>query len=238
MKWYIPREHGAWAMLVVPYWIGAFESGVQWLHLVLFIGLFAIYFAQAPLLTYIRNRKYKDVWPSFFTYLAIGCLFTIPILFLHPIILIICLLIFPLFMVNLFFAKIKRERLFINDFVAIAALSSLLFLSYSLTGSSIDETSIQLWMLCILFFTASVFHVKSLIREKGNRLFHRTSFIYHLIIVLVATLIHWYGAAIVFLLTFLKTVFVPKKYVQKPIQIGTIEIVNSTVFFIIIVLFR
>src|SRR5690554_5976566 len=124
MKWYIPREHGAWAMLIIPYWIGAAISGIQLSHLIFFVGLLSIYFAQAPLLTYVRNSKHKDVWPSFIIYVIIGSAFTFPYILMNMGLLWISLCIIPLFFINIYFAKTKKERLFINDLVAIIALSS------------------------------------------------------------------------------------------------------------------
>ncbi|SDZ01436.1 YwiC-like protein [Evansella caseinilytica] len=235
MKWYIPREHGAWAMLIVPYWTGAMISGFHWYHLLFFVGLFAIYFAQAPLLTYIRNKKHTDVWPSFSIYLAVGTLFILPFLFHNPGLFWIGLCIFPLFLLNIYFAKTKRERLFLNDFIAIVALSSLLLLAYRITEPALTSEAFLFLFINVLFFTASVFHVKSLIREKKNKQFHRQSLIYHIVIVLISFAMNWIGAGIAFIFTLLKTALLPKKYFARPIQIGVIEIINSALFFVIVI---
>lgn len=236
MTWYIPREHGAWAMLIVPYWIGAAISGVHWTHILFFIGLFAIYCAQAPLLTYIRNPKNKDIWPSFFIYVGIGAAFVLPFIFTNLSLLWISLGILPLFMLNLLFAKLKKERWFINDFIAITALSSLLLLAYRLTEPSIQIEAYVYTAINILFFTGSVFHVKSLIREKNNKFFHKVSLFYHVIVVIVTFVLQWYGAALGLLVSLMKTLFVPKKYLMKPVQIGIVEIINSSLFFVFVVL--
>ncbi|MFA9555837.1 YwiC-like family protein [Evansella sp. AB-rgal1] len=235
MKWYIPKEHGAWAMLIVPYWIGATISGVQWIHVIFFLGIFSIYFAQAPLLTYIRNPKHKDVWASFAIYAVIGLSIMLPIMIMEPALLVIGICILPLFCINLLFAKLKKERLFINDLVAIIALSSLLLLAYRLTEPSLSLESFTYVLITILFYTGSVFHVKSLIREKNNSLFQRWSIVYHIAIIPLSFALQWYGAAITFSISLGKTIFVPTKCLQRPIHIGVVEVINSVVFFIIIV---
>ncbi|WP_078595289.1 YwiC-like family protein [Evansella clarkii] len=235
MKWYIPREHGAWAMLIVPYWIGAAISGLHWAHFVFFAGLFAAYFAQAPLLTYIRNPKHKDVWPSFFIYISAGLLLTVPFIINNPALLLIGLAILPLFLLNIYFARTKRERLFINDLIAIIALSSLLLMAYRLTEPALQLEAFFYLFVTVLFFTASVFHVKSLIREKKNQAFHKKSLIYHSLVVAVPLLMQLFFVSAAFLVSLLKTLFVPKKYLRRPMQIGIVEIVNSALFFIIIV---
>lgn len=234
MKWYIPREHGAWAMLIVPYWVGAFISGVQWSHLIFFFGILSLYFAQAPLLTFVRNPKHKDVWPSFFVYVMIGFTLITPYLFNNLALLKIGLCIIPLFFINIYFAKTKRERLFINDFVAIVALSALMLLAYRLTEPALTVQIFIYMIIVIIFFTSTVFHVKSHIREKKNKQFHKYSLIYHIAIVVVAFVFQWFGAAVAFIFNFVKTLL-PKNMFNSPKKIGIIEIVNSTLFFILIV---
>jgi hypothetical protein len=31
-KWIVPKQHGAWAMLIVPFLLGAYAGGFTWLH--------------------------------------------------------------------------------------------------------------------------------------------------------------------------------------------------------------
>ncbi|ADU31178.1 YwiC-like family protein [Evansella cellulosilytica] len=236
MKWYIPREHGAWAMLIVPYWIGAITSGFQWGHLLFFLGVFSFYFAQSPLLTYIRNTKKSDVWPSFIVYMIIGGMFTVPYVIIYPHILFIGSVIIALFACNVYFAKTKRERWFINDLIAIVALSSLLPIAHIISGNVLQGHVFTYLFLTVLYFTSSVFHVKSLIREKNNRLFHKWSFAYHIAIVIITIYLQYYLIAIVFIITFLKAIAFPKQLLKKPMNIGIVEIINSLLFFIFIIL--
>ncbi|MBU9721807.1 MULTISPECIES: YwiC-like family protein [Bacillaceae] len=237
MTWYIPREHGAWAMLIVPFWIGASISQPTWSHVVLFLGFLAVYFAQAPLLNYLRNPKHKDVWPSFFVYVVIGLTIIIPFLIRVPELLIICFSIAPLFLVNLYFAKTKQERLFINDLCAITALSGLLLISYRLNEPALQPEAFLYMVVCILFYTASVFHVKSLIREKKNETFKKRSLYYHIFIIICSIALQLIGVAIAFFITFLKMKFLPIKYLRTPKHIGIVEVINSVIFIILVITF-
>ncbi|MCE7794889.1 YwiC-like family protein [Salipaludibacillus sp. CUR1] len=235
MKWYIPREHGAWAMFIVPYWIGAVISGLNYHHLLFFAGLTAVYFAQAPLLTFVRQPKYRDVWPSFFVYAGLGSLILIPYILSDITLLLIGLSILPLFCINIFFAKIKKERSFLNDAAAITALAALLLFAYQLGKGTLAGEAYLYTAITIIYFIASVFHVKSLIREKKNMLFRKTSYGYHILITFATILTGWFGAAAAFFLSTLKTIFLPEKYLNKPMSIGIVEIANSLLFFIFIV---
>lgn len=236
MRWYIPREHGAWAMFIVPYWIGAAISGITGHHVIFFAGLTAVFFAQAPLLTFIRQPKHKDIWPSFTVYSFFGMIILLPYLLSDITLMFIFLSIFPLFCINILFAKIKKERLFINDAVAITALSALLLPAYVLGAGSLAAEAFQYAAISIIFFLASVFHVKSLLRERNNRTFKKMSYGYHVLITAAAFLTGWYGAATAYLMSLLKTVFVPRKFLQKPMQIGIIEIINSLAFITLVII--
>lgn len=230
MKWFIPREHGAWAMLIVPFLLGMFTSNVTWLHLVFFIGVLAFYIASGSFFTMVRQSKLKrQALPPFLICVSIGLIFTIPVLYIIPYIIYIGLLIIPFFTLNIVFAKLKKERLFINDIVAIIALSFLVLIAYFIGSGVIDTKALVLMLINIIFFTASVFHVKTLIREFGNKSFALQSDAFHGIIVLGFFIFSMPIVALVFLVSTLKSWFVPKKR-YKPIQIGLVEIANSVIF--------
>lgn len=238
MNWFIPREHGAWAMLIVPYILGMLVSSASWLHLIFFIGVLALYFASGPLLAYIRKPKLKkEVIPSLCIYISCGLLFTLPILYLFPRIIFIGFLIIPFFLLNLIFAKLKKERLFINDLVAIIALSFLVLISYYIGVGTVDAKALLIMVINIIFFTASVFHVKTLIRERGNVKFLWSSHLFHGVTVALFLLLSLPVVAIAFLVGMLKAWFMPKAKRYKPIEIGLIEIANSIIFVVIIGVF-
>lgn len=222
-------------MLVVPYWLGAGLTGVTFHHVIFFLGLFSLYFAQAPLLTYLRQPKHRDVWPSFIICVTVGSGFLVPYFLLDFSLLYIALIIFPFFFVNLVFAKIKKERLFINDLSAIIALSSFLLFAYQIGNNFLAIEAFYFMFIVVAFFVASVFHVKSLLRDKGNIVFRRVSLAYHFIMVAFMFVFASNGAGIAFLVSLAKTTIIPKKYLEKPKQIGILEIVNSS-FFIVVVL--
>ncbi|OIJ10157.1 hypothetical protein BKP35_13665 [Anaerobacillus arseniciselenatis] len=231
MKWFIPREHGAWAMLIVPYLIGMLATEVTLVHWFFFIGVLAFYFASAPLLTFVRQPKLlKTAVPSLFVYVLIGTIFTFPVLYLIPEIILISLFILPFFILNIVFAKLKKERLFINDLCAIIALSFLVVISYYIGSGTIEAITFILMTINIMFFTASVFHVKTLIRENGNKKFLMNSNVFHGFTVLIFVLLGMPMIALIFLISSLKAWMMPKQKRYKPVQIGLIEIANSVIF--------
>jgi len=57
MKPILPREHGGWAMVSVPFLLGMFVGGPKWLHLPLFFGWMLFYLAAYPFRLALMRRK-------------------------------------------------------------------------------------------------------------------------------------------------------------------------------------
>lgn len=237
MKWFVPREHGAWAMLVVPYLLGVIGSTFSIWHILFFVGLFGLYCATSPLLSYIRRPKLgRQVLPPLVIYSLGGAAFILPAVIAFPFLMILLLVAAPFLGVNLIFAKQKKERLFINDFISIIGFSTLVFHAFYIGDQTITSAAWFLFALSIIFFTASVFHVKGLIRERKNRSFHIKNYFFHCLIVAVPFVSGYAAVSVLFLPSLLRTVLIPRKILVKPMQIGIVEIVNSIVFVVLIII--
>ena len=57
LKHYIPNQHGAWAMLVLPFLFGMAASTPGWIHALLFACWLLIYLLMFPLLQWVRTGK-------------------------------------------------------------------------------------------------------------------------------------------------------------------------------------
>lgn len=234
ITWYIPREHGAWSMWIGPFLIGSFISPWTSTKLFAFIGILAFYLSTAPLLAMIRYRTLKaSPWPSFCTFIIIGCLAICYPVWKVPTILWYGLMIIPLFALNIYFAKQKKERLFINDLIAIIALSSTGLLAVHLGYEGFHPAGLWVWGLSILYYADSVFYVKTLIREKGNIGFRRISFSYHFLLLLIPVLMQYWWVAIIYLPTILKVILTPYRLNLRPPIIGTIETLGTLLFILL-----
>ncbi|RYD03029.1 hypothetical protein N752_21705 [Desulforamulus aquiferis] len=56
----LPKEHGVWAMLAVPFIVGLGLSQQSWLHLPLFLGLLFLFLCAYCLLNIIGARNGVD----------------------------------------------------------------------------------------------------------------------------------------------------------------------------------
>ncbi|WP_183040942.1 YwiC-like family protein [Salipaludibacillus neizhouensis] len=234
MNWYLPKEHGAWAMLIVPYLLGVLGTSFSMWQILFFLGIFTVYCSSGPFLAYIRQPKLgAEVLPPILICGFIGAVCVLPVLIKYPFLLLIIVLATPFFTLNIYFAKKKKERLFINDLSAIIGLSTLTLMAYYIGEQSVNLTAWVLFILSVLFFTASVLHVKSLIRERKNRYFQMFNYSYHSLLLIMPLLFGFAGLSLLFVGSLLRTVFFPRKTMLKPMKIGMVEIITSILFVVL-----
>mgnify|MGYP001225353062 CR=1 FL=1 len=241
MKWYFPREHGAWAMWSAPFLIGALVSPWTWLQLSAFGGLFFLYTAQAPFMEYIRRWKARtkrkgvsppSPIPSLIVYLLIGALFMLWPVMQYPEILWYALIPVPFLLVNVYFAIQKKERLVINDLAAIIALGASSLLATHLGYGQFHQAGLIIWLISIFYYLGTVFHAKSLIRERGNPKVKQVSRLYHALLVFIPLLFGWWWLSLIYLPSALKVWLIPLNSPLKAKTVGIMEIGFSFLFVI------
>ncbi|WP_438445690.1 YwiC-like family protein [Gorillibacterium sp. sgz5001074] len=198
MKRYIPNQHGAWAMLAVPYILGVAAAGARPIHALMFVCWLLAYLFSFPVLQWVRTgRKERYRGPA----LLYGGLLLpagAALLLLEPRLIYYGLALLPLLAVNGIYARMNRERTVVNDLTAIVQFSSVVFPVYYLGGGDDWDLASTLFVLCVLYFTGTVYYVKTLIREKGNPVFYAGSVLYHLLLGAAAL---WYGEPLLLLLS-------------------------------------
>ncbi|KXG43873.1 YwiC-like family protein [Tepidibacillus decaturensis] len=237
MKLILPKEHGAWAMWIAPYIIGFLVTDFHWFHILLFISIFFAYISISPFLQGIkRPSDRKEWWKLSFTYLAISFLLSIPFLIWFPKLLSIILMIIPFFLINLYFAKQKKERALFNDFSAMVSLTSTLLASYYIGSHQIDERAYYLWLLNLLFFFGTALFVKTLYREKENKRFKWVTNLYMIFLPLLGFLFSEFYLILAYLFSMVKTLSTRAGAPLTPKRVGILEIINTIWFIIFVVL--
>lgn len=228
MKYYIPNQHGAWAMLIVPFIFGIIGSQAEGVHILLFVCWLLIYLLMFAVLQWIRTKKTKFYRKPVIVYGVMLIPFALWLVILRPEILMLALLFIPLFGVNAYYAKQKRERALLNDVAAIIQFSIMVFISFVIGGGNDYHIATELFMISILYFVGTAFYVKTIIREKNNKRFYYYSVGYHLTLVILSIwLLPWIIAvASVFLL--LRSCWFPRRGITVK-QSGIMEIVFSVI---------
>ncbi|WP_318505107.1 YwiC-like family protein [Bacillus sp. T3] len=233
MQLFLPKQHGAWAMLIIPFWLGVVASGFLWQHIPFFFGWLLLYLATYPLLLLFKGKKipFYTKWTVIYIIPALLLLFIV--LFSRPSIIYFGLVMIPFFFINAYFSSKNNDRAFLNDISAILVFSIAGLASSYFYNGSINAATILIFIASILFFIGSTFYVKTMIREKKNQHFKWISWGYHVLVPIVWFVMGQWIVGLAFIPSLARAVYLyGKPYSAK--QVGIFEIVNSVIFFIII----
>ncbi|WP_379134165.1 YwiC-like family protein [Paenibacillus sp. sgz500958] len=189
MRKYIPNQHGAWAMLILPFLFGVAASRGQFLHIPLFICWLLVYLFSFPLLQWVKTGKRERYARPVALYGTLMLPFIIYLAASEPGLLWFVLPVCPLFAVNLYYAKAKNERALLNDITGILVFCLMVYPAFYIGEGSHWRLATELFGLALLYFTGTALYVKTIIREKKNPRYYYASVIYHLLFMLIYTLV-------------------------------------------------
>ncbi|WLR53864.1 YwiC-like family protein [Mesobacillus subterraneus] len=232
MKLFMPKQHGAWAMLIIPFWLGAAASEIVWQHIPFFIGWLLLYLGTYPLLLMFKKKKIPYYRKWVLIYMIPALAFLMVPLFTTPTIVTFGFSMIPFFMLNAYFSAKNKDRALLNDLSAIVVFSIAGLASSFLPNGEINENALLVFTSSILFFTGSTFYVKTMIREKKNSQFKWISWTYHLLVPVL-----WLAAGeVIVAVAAVASLIRAVAFYGKPLsvmKVGIYEIVNAVLFFII-----
>jgi hypothetical protein len=257
----LPREHGAWAMLIVPLAVGALTGGgLSWPVALTFVAAFFAYLARHPLVLLARSRGRRErapatagFWLAVYTLIAAAAGFTVIVLYRYWLLVPLAALAAALLAMNLYLASRRAEMTVGGELLGIAGLTLGAPAMYYVAAGAPGQQMLGLWLLSFLYFGGSVFYIKLKVRVHSRqappasmlqRLYAgRAAILYHL-----ATL----AVTIVLVATSLVPLLAPLAYVPvtckafqgtldwrqsvKIRRLGMIELAHSVVFALLIVL--
>lgn len=220
---YVPKQHGAWAMLAVPFWFGMIASGAKPIHALLFAVWLTAYLLSYPLLQWVRTKKTSLYGRPTFVYAALLAASASALVAIRPDLARWLPAFVPLFLVNIAYAAQNRERAFWNDIAAVVQFSLIVFVAYDAGGGRDWALVGELFALSLLYFAGTVFFVKTIIRERHNRRFYRLSVAYHAAAVAVAAA--WFPPGVLppLVVLFIRAVWTPRTRLSVK-QTGMLEI--------------
>lgn len=230
-KFMIPKQHGAWAMLIIPFLLGAYAGGFSWIHIPLFLGWLLLYLATYPLLMFFKLRRKTIYLKWFYRYFSIAIILLIIPLMFHFEVIYFGVIMIPFFLINLYYAKKKKERAFINDVAAILSFCIGGIASFYLGRGELTEEAFILSIFCLLFFVGSTFYVKTMIREKKNPLYKWLSWGYHLLLVIGLIILGFPALAIAYGPSVLRAFYFYGK-TMSIMKVGIFESINALYFLI------
>ncbi len=192
--------------------------------------LFA-YLASYPALQSLRHPEQRAYWLRWAAgYGAVAALFGVPLLWMRPPLLPLVPVALVTFATNAWFARRRNERNLLNDLVAMAGLNLAAVAGYVAGQGRWDTEAWLLWAVCLLYFFGTALHVKSLIRERRNRLMKWWAIAYALVIPVVFAGVFQPLLALAHLPATLRAIAIPQEHRFRSIVLGVIEIVCSVWF--------
>lgn len=235
MKLFLPKQHGAWAMLIIPFWLGVVASGFVWQHIPFFLGWVLLYLATYPALLLFKGRKIPFYTKWTFIYFVPALLLLLIPLWTRPSIIYFGLMMIPFFIINAYFSSKKNDRALLNDISAIFSFSIAGLASGYLALGEINTSTVLIFIASILFFIGTTFHVKTIIRERKNIVYKRISWTYHILIPILWISLGYWVVSLAFLPSLIRALY----YYGKPLKMmksGIIEIINAVFFFFFMII--
>lgn len=232
MKLFLPKQHGAWAMLIIPFWLGVMASHFLWQHIPFFIGWLFLYLATYPLLLLFKRKKISFYRKWTMLYMLPAMVFLLFPLLTKPSILLFGVGMIPFFCINAYFSSKNNDRALMNDISAILVFGIAGLASSFLAESFISESSWLAFVSSTFFFIGSTFYVKTMIREKKSIVYRNISWGYHVFVLLLWLLLGQWLVALASLPSLVRAFyFYRKPYSVK--KVGILEIINAVLFFCI-----
>ncbi|MFI1679613.1 YwiC-like family protein [Streptomyces sp. NPDC020607] len=236
LRSWLPNQHGAWAMLAVPFAAGVFlgdgpGDGPRWPHLPLFAAWLAGYVTAFHVQQWLRLRRLsrnpgaprRHVRPALAA-AAVSAVFGVPLLFAYPWLLLVAACAAPFVAVNTWYAWRNRERALLNGLAAVVPACGMLLVTLRMGGGELSEG----WrpaLACLLFFAGTVPYVKTMIRERDSRAYYRASVTYHALAVPVAYVLSpW--LAVLFAAYLVRAAVLPGKGLRVPV-VGAVEVMGA-----------
>ncbi len=157
----------------------------------------------------------------------------------RPWLLLYGILVVGLWSISVYLSWAGRERGITNDLllVGLASIEPILMYQVAKNHASLAGIPHSVWMatlFSLLFFTGSVVHVKSLIREVKSRKWHYASLIFHIVVlVLLLVFTHPWYLPIAFVIALLRAILL--KPVHRPGVLGAVEAMVAIVLIFCVV---
>ncbi len=228
---YLPPQHGAWAMLALPYLAGLITAGYRWPDVPLLAAWLCGYLLSFFVFQAVKSRRPGRYRRQILLYGAIAAPLTVLVVAVRPAVLWYAPAYTVLFAVNAWFAWRRRERALLNDAASVAA-SCLMVLVVGTVAATAPSAVLPAATLCLGYLLGTVFYVKTMIRERGNPVFRRWAIAYHVLALGVAAwLSPWAGLLFAWLLA--RAALLPGRNWQ-PKRVGLIELANSVLLLLVV----
>ncbi|MCL2465431.1 MAG: YwiC-like family protein [Micrococcales bacterium] len=193
---WVPREHGAWAMLVAPVVVGTLLATPSWRHGLLLVTWLVAYCAFAAAGLWLRSgRRAGRYLPPLRFHLVTATVLGVALVVSAPGLLRWAPVFAVLGAASLAASSRRADRSWLNDGVTVLTACAMTVVSAGLRGGwgsswlppgAGDGTAWVAGALLVGYFLGTVPYVKTLIRDRGSRRVLAVSIGYHAVLVVTA----------------------------------------------------
>lgn len=183
---WVPDQHGAWAMLIVPLALGVVQTGLTWVHLPLSLVWILGYLAFYATGQWLRSHRKSRWFPPVRAYVLACIPPGLAVVVMRPDLLAWAPLFVPLLAVSLVLHHRRKDRSLLNDVVTVVAGCLVLPVAHDAGLDPALPADAARWAaawvataLTAGYFIGTIPYVKTLIREKGSRSWYAGSITYH-----------------------------------------------------------
>ncbi len=170
----LPKEHGSWAMFVVPLIIGLAVAGMwQWRSVWLILAALGLFMLRFPIDTVIKTRKWPQADRAWLIRWAIvyGSIAAISGGWLVVLDRLYALIGFgaigaALLVYHWWLVDRRKEMSATGELAGIFGLALGAPLAYYTASGQLDGTALALWIVNALYFGGTVFYIKLKVREQ------------------------------------------------------------------------
>ncbi|MEV4701906.1 YwiC-like family protein [Actinoplanes sp. NPDC049316] len=188
VRQFVPPQHGAWAMLLLPYLAGVVVAGFRVPDLPLLGAWIAGYLLSYFALQALKTRRPQRFREQLIWYGSVTAVLAVPVIVTSPQVLLFAPAYAVLLGVNAWYAIRRRERALLNDFASVVQSCLMVFVVAAVAGQAPGRVLVP-FVVVLMYFAGTVLYVKTMIRERGSRAYRHASVAYHAVaLVLAATL--------------------------------------------------
>ncbi|GAB3159208.1 YwiC-like family protein [Micromonospora sonneratiae] len=219
-------------MLVLPWLAGVLVAGFRWTHLPLFGAWLTGYLLSYYALQAVKTRRPRRFRDQLLAYGPPTVLLGGLVLAVHPDLLWYAPAYAVLLVANAVYAWRRKERALVNDLASVLQSCLMVLVAATVADVPVEQVS-GVFLAVLAYFTGTVLYVKTMIRERGSAGYRVVSVVYHLVVFALAAWADWLLGALFAILLARAWVLPGRKLTPK--QVGILEIVNSVLLLVVVV---
>jgi hypothetical protein len=232
---WVPRQHGAWAMLAVPLLLGIAASEPSPWQLVLAGAAYSGFLASASAQTWSRARRAPAYRLPVVAYTAIFAILSLALVVAFPALLLTLVVFVPASVVVFGGARPGTRRDLSNSLAQVAQALVLVPAAAYVSGQVDPGRILAYSVVAGAFLVGTVLVVRSVLRERGNDRFAGLSIGFHLVVAALMAVAYPWPYAVLALGLAVRAVGLPLaqrrwaggSHPLRPIQVGLVEAVAS-----------